>query len=93
MSRYALVTGATSGIGQVTGVRVQVVCPGAVATEFHERQGMDLSMLPRMTADDVVTASPRGLDHRVRAPGVAGSAQRERSRRSARNALAAGVWR
>ena len=29
-----------------TGVNVQVVCPGVVATEFHERQGMDLSMVP-----------------------------------------------
>ena len=39
-----------------TGVRVQVVCPGVVATEFHERQGLDLSAIPRMTAADVVTA-------------------------------------
>jgi hypothetical protein len=55
-----------------TGVRVQVVCPGVVATEFHERQGMDLSMIPRMTADDVVTASLRGLElgETVCAPGV-----------------------
>jgi uncharacterized protein len=55
-----------------TGVNVQVVCPGVVATEFHERQGMDLSMVPRMTADDVVTASLRGLElgETVCAPGV-----------------------
>jgi uncharacterized protein len=55
-----------------TGVSVQVVCPGVVATEFHERQGMDLSMVPRMTADDVVTASLRGLElgETVCAPGV-----------------------
>ncbi len=25
------------------GLRAQVVCPSVVATEFHERQGMDLS--------------------------------------------------
>ena len=55
-----------------TGVRVQVVCPGVVATEFHERQGMDLSAVPRMSADDVVTASLRGLQlgEVVVAPGV-----------------------
>ena len=55
-----------------TGVRVQVVCPGVVATEFHERQGMDLSALPRMSAADVVTASLRGLElgEVVCAPGV-----------------------
>jgi short-subunit dehydrogenase len=55
-----------------TGVRVQVVCPGVVATEFHERQGMDLSAVPRMGADDVVTASLRGLElgEVVVAPGV-----------------------
>ncbi len=56
-----------------TGVRVQVVCPGVVATEFHERQGLDLSAVPRMSAADVVTASLRGLElgEVVCAPGVA----------------------
>ncbi|GAA4668032.1 SDR family NAD(P)-dependent oxidoreductase [Amycolatopsis dongchuanensis] len=55
-----------------SGVRVQVVCPGVVATEFHERQGMDLSAVPRMSAEDVVTASLRGLElgEVVCAPGV-----------------------
>ncbi len=55
-----------------TGVRVQVVCPGVVATEFHTVQGMDLSAVPRMTAEDVVTGSLRGLDlgEVVCAPGV-----------------------
>lgn len=55
-----------------TGVQVQVVCPGVVATEFHTVQGMDLSAIPRMSADDVVTASLRGLElgEVVCAPGV-----------------------
>jgi short-subunit dehydrogenase len=55
-----------------TGVRVQVLCPGVVATEFHERQGLDLSAVPRMSADDVVTAGLRGLElgEVVCAPGV-----------------------
>ena len=55
-----------------TGVRVQVVCPGVVATEFHTRQGMDLSAVPRMSAADVVTAGLRGLElgEVVTAPGV-----------------------
>jgi short-subunit dehydrogenase len=54
------------------GLRVQVLCPGVVATEFHERQGFDLSAVPRMSAEDVVTASLRGLDlgEVVCAPGV-----------------------
>ena len=54
------------------GIRVQVLCPGIVATEFHTRQGMDLSALPRMSAEDVVTASLRGLalGEVVCAPGV-----------------------
>ncbi len=54
------------------GVAVQVLCPGLVATEFHQRQGMDLSAVPRMSADDVVTASLRGLElgEVVCAPGV-----------------------
>lgn len=55
-----------------TGVTVQVVCPGVVATEFHERQGMDLGAVPRMSAADVVSASLRGLQlgETVCAPGV-----------------------
>jgi short-subunit dehydrogenase len=54
------------------GVDVQVLLPGVVATEFHERQGMDLSAVPRMSAADVVTASLRGLElgESVTAPGV-----------------------
>jgi uncharacterized protein len=55
-----------------SGLRVQALCPGVVATEFHERQGLDLSAVPRMSAADVVTASLRGLDlgEVVCAPGV-----------------------
>jgi short-subunit dehydrogenase len=54
------------------GLRVQVLCPGVVATEFHERQGLNLSAVPRMSAEDVVTASLRGLalGEVVCAPGV-----------------------
>jgi uncharacterized protein len=53
-------------------IKVQVVCPGVVATEFHTRQGMDLSAVPRMSPEDVVTASLRGLElgEVVCAPGV-----------------------
>ena len=54
------------------GLRIQVLCPGVVATEFHERQGLDLSAVPRMSAEDVVTACLRGLElgEVVCAPGV-----------------------
>jgi len=54
------------------GIQVQVVCPGVVATEFHERQGLDLSKVPRMSPEDVVTASLKGLSigEVVCAPGV-----------------------
>jgi short-subunit dehydrogenase len=45
-----------------TGVRVQALCPGVVKTEFHTRQGMDLSSRPRMEPDDVVQASLAGLE-------------------------------
>jgi hypothetical protein len=57
---------------QPQGLRIQALCPGIVATEFHERQGMDLSSVPRMSAADVVTASLRGLElgEVVCAPGV-----------------------
>ncbi|MFR9725847.1 SDR family NAD(P)-dependent oxidoreductase [Streptomyces sp. MS19] len=55
-----------------SGVRVGVVCPGVVATEFHSVQGMDLSAVPRMSADDLVTGALRGLElgETVSAPGV-----------------------
>jgi short-subunit dehydrogenase len=54
------------------GLRIQALCPGVVATEFHERQGLDLSAVPRMSADEVVSASLRGLalGEVVCAPGV-----------------------
>lgn len=67
------------------GLRIQALCPGIVATEFHERQGMDLSAMVRMTADEAVTASLRGLDlgEVICAPGVA--------QRSAR--MPGGIWR
>ena len=51
---------------------LSALCPGVVATEFHERQGLDLSAVPRMTTDDVVSAGLRGLElgEVVCAPGV-----------------------
>jgi hypothetical protein len=39
------------------GVRVQVVCPGVVRSEFHSRQGLDMSAVPRMEPGQVVAAS------------------------------------
>ncbi|WP_033337779.1 SDR family NAD(P)-dependent oxidoreductase [Catenuloplanes japonicus] len=55
-----------------TGVGAHVVCPGIVATEFHSVQGMDLSAVPRMSAEDVVTAALAGvaLGEVVTAPGL-----------------------
>ncbi|MFI6090714.1 SDR family NAD(P)-dependent oxidoreductase [Streptomyces sp. NPDC051218] len=56
-----------------SGVTVGVVCPGVVATEFHSAQGLDLSAVPRMSAEDLVTGALRGLElgETVSAPGVA----------------------
>jgi uncharacterized protein len=45
-----------------TGVKVQIVCPGIVKTEFHTRQNMDLSGRPRMEPEEVVKASMIGLE-------------------------------
>ncbi|MER5888706.1 SDR family NAD(P)-dependent oxidoreductase [Streptomyces sp. NPDC001941] len=55
-----------------TGVGVHVVCPGVVATEFHSAQGLDLSAVPRMSPEDVVTGALRGIElgETVSAPGV-----------------------
>lgn len=44
-----------------TGVKVQVVCPGLVKTEFHTRQEIDLSSMPRLDPVDVVQASLSAL--------------------------------
>ena len=40
-----------------TDVRVQVVCPGVVRSEFHSRQGIDMSRVPRMEPEQIVAAS------------------------------------
>jgi short-subunit dehydrogenase len=45
-----------------SGVKVQVVCPGVVKTEFHTRQGMDMSHMPRLEPEEIVAASLRGLE-------------------------------
>jgi len=46
-----------------TGVRVQVVCPGLVVSEFHTVQGMDPSKLPpRLPSEDLVKGSLADLD-------------------------------
>jgi uncharacterized protein len=44
-----------------TGVKVQIVCPGIVKTEFHTRQNIDLSGRPRLEPEEIVTASMIGL--------------------------------
>ena len=45
-----------------TGVKLQVVCPGVVVSEFHTRQGMDPSRFPRLAAEELVRASLADLD-------------------------------
>jgi uncharacterized protein len=47
-----------------TGVQVQALCPGVVATEFHTRVGADTSRFPAtivMQPDELVSASLAGL--------------------------------
>jgi short-subunit dehydrogenase len=48
-----------------TGVRVQLLIPGVIATDFHRVAGNDLSQFPTdriMSADDLVVASLRALE-------------------------------
>jgi uncharacterized protein len=50
-----------------TGVHVQLLCPGPTETEFFEEANHDrvlANRLPRTSADEVATASLRGLDKR-----------------------------
>jgi short-subunit dehydrogenase len=56
-----------------TGIRVQVVCPGVVRSEFHSRQGMDMSATDRMEPGDIARASLIDLERGVLVsmPGVA----------------------
>jgi short-subunit dehydrogenase len=48
-----------------SGVRAQVVCPGVVRSEFHTRQGMDMSDVPRMEPHSVVQASLLDLERGI----------------------------
>jgi short-subunit dehydrogenase len=50
---------------QGTGVRAQVVCPGLVRSEFHSRQGVDMSAVPRMEPESIVRASLADLERGV----------------------------
>lgn len=48
------------------GIRIQVVLPGAIATEFWDAGGMPVSHLPPetvMTSENLVDAALAGLDH------------------------------
>jgi uncharacterized protein len=48
-----------------SGVRAQVVCPGVVRSEFHTRQGMDMTGRARMEPEAVVEASLADLERGV----------------------------
>ena len=48
-----------------SGVRAQVVCPGVVRSEFHTRQGMDMSAVERMEPRSVAVASLADLANGV----------------------------
>jgi len=47
---------------RASGVRVQALCPGIVATEFHVVQGAPGPLPGAMDPADVVSASLRGLE-------------------------------
>jgi len=78
---------------QGSGVRLQVVCPGVVRTEFHTRQNMDMSHVPRLEPEDVVQASVRGLERGelVCMPGLEDTGKLERRDEAERDLLAAGM--
>jgi short-subunit dehydrogenase len=45
-----------------TGIKLQVVCPGIVVSEFHTRQGLDPSAWLRLPAEELVRGSLTDLD-------------------------------
>ena len=84
-----------------SGVRVQVLCPGVVRTEFHAVMGADPSRMPPeivMSPEDVVQASLKGLElgELICVPGLddpamadrIGAAQRELLQHSGSGTLA-----
>jgi short-subunit dehydrogenase len=73
-----------------TGVKVQVVCPGVVRTEFHTRQGIDMSQAPRMEPEQIVTASLHDLERGVvvSIPALADESAKARFDDAARDLLA-----
>jgi short-subunit dehydrogenase len=73
-----------------SGVRVQVVCPGVVRSEFHSRQGMDLSAVPRMEPDMIVQASLMDLERGevLSIPGLPDESVRDRFLATERDLLA-----
>ena len=76
-----------------TGVRVQVCCPGPVATEFHHGTGIDPARLPVTPMDpgDVVTASLTALElgETVCIPGLGDPASIEHYHAAARQLVLA----
>ncbi len=46
-------------------VRIQVVCPGIVRSEFHSRQGLDMTGSTRMEPESIVEASLLDLERGV----------------------------
>jgi short-subunit dehydrogenase len=73
------------------GIRVQAVCPGMVRSEFHRRQGIDMSERPRMEPDKVVQASLADLANGVviSIPGLADTNALARLEDQSREVLAA----
>jgi uncharacterized protein len=76
-----------------SGVRLQVVCPPIVRTEFHTRQGLDMSGRPRLEPEEVVQASMRGLElgESVCVPALEEIDVLERRDQAERDLLAAGL--
>jgi uncharacterized protein len=50
------------GLRPKSTLRTPHVCPGVVKTEFHARQNMDMSHMPRLEPEQIVQASMRGLE-------------------------------